>query len=198
MLLVFYLICAACYLLLSKASCFMSDMSGRHMGNMWSRLEGSLVQELKINWNIRLKKNRSAEEWAGDDKTHITKEGKEGICNCTEWWLYKKAHFKKHVCAHLLSRMLSKVHWSFLKKGWHLISSTPVRPSRTVLHTAEAERLRVESPKHTLFFTHHHKHVIPKHANGITAVRWPHWPAWRAAAAENLYSVTPKHRGNNQ
>lgn len=33
----------------------------------------------------------------------------------------------------LLSRMFSQVHWSFLKKGCLLISSKPLRPSRTSL-----------------------------------------------------------------
>lgn len=33
----------------------------------------------------------------------------------------------------LLSLMFSQVHWSFLKKGCLLISSTPLRPSRTSL-----------------------------------------------------------------
>lgn len=63
-------------------------------------------------------------------------------------------------CSYLLSRMLSNVHWSFLKKGWRLISSTPVRPKRTVLHTATEPTtlwVRLLSPnlKHTqlrLFF----------------------------------------------
>lgn len=63
-------------------------------------------------------------------------------------------------CSYLLSRMLSNVHWSFLKKGWRLISSTPVRPKRTVLHTATQPTtlwVRLLSPnlKHTqlrLFF----------------------------------------------
>lgn len=36
----------------------------------------------------------------------------------------------------LLSLMLSQCHWSFLKKGCCLISSTPFLPSRTSLNNA--------------------------------------------------------------
>lgn len=34
--------------------------------------------------------------------------------------------------------MVLKVHWSFLKKGWRLISSTPFLPNRTSLKTKRA------------------------------------------------------------
>lgn len=39
-------------------------------------------------------------------------------------------------CIDLLSLMLSQFHWSFLKKGCCLISSTPFLPSRTSLSNA--------------------------------------------------------------
>lgn len=76
-------------------------------------------------------------------------------------------------CTHLLSRMLSKVHWSFLKKGWHLISSTPVRPRRTFLHTATDCEQSLNT-KHTPLvpYTHHH-HVIP---NTQPIDEWPLGP----------------------
>ncbi len=82
--------------------------------------------------------------------------------------------------------MLSKVHWLFLKNGWHLISSTPVRPRRTSLHTATGSRLWAEPPQpehktHPPSTHHRHQHVIPNtQPSGVTTRHWPHWPAWRA------------------
>lgn len=43
----------------------------------------------------------------------------------------------------LLSLMLSQFHWSFLKKGCCLISSTPFLPSRTSLNNAVTDYKKV-------------------------------------------------------
>ena len=48
-----------------------------------------------------------------------------------------------------LSLMLSQVHWSFLKKGCRLISSTPLRPNRTSLQHKHQDRLKLPPKKST-------------------------------------------------
>jgi len=67
----------------------MSDMSEEHMESMCTIYESLLAQEQENNFNLRLKQNRSAEEWAGGDKTDvatrtncITGVGIEEICTC--------------------------------------------------------------------------------------------------------------------
>lgn len=37
---------------------------------------GLMAQETEINYELRLKRNRSAEEWAGDDKRYKQKQRK--------------------------------------------------------------------------------------------------------------------------
>lgn len=43
-------------------------MSGEHMESMCAIYAGLMAQEMEINYELRLNRNRSAEEWAGDDK----------------------------------------------------------------------------------------------------------------------------------
>lgn len=50
---------------------------------------------------------------------------------------------------HSLSRMFSQVHWSFLKKGCRLISSTPLRPNLTSLEMADEQRSNGFNPSET-------------------------------------------------
>lgn len=113
---------------------------------------GLLAHETEINYELRLKRTdlkgnglemirsiSKQKKKAERKKSHISKDGKKGQ---TTPALQKNTQVSKTcTCAHLLSRMLSKVHWLFLKNGWHLISSTPVRPRRTFLHTATGPRL---------------------------------------------------------
>lgn len=192
----FSLICTECYLMLSKASCYMSDMSGKHMGNMWSRFEGSLVQELKINRNIRLKKNRSAEEWAGGDKRHITKDGKEGTAlsgRFTSSTTFKKACVCTLTVTNVVKSPLVVLEEGVMFDLIHFGAAQTNRPAHSGGRETESGVAKTHSLLHTPSQTCH-----PKHASRITALRWPHWPARRAAAAENFYSVTTKQGGNNQ
>lgn len=112
-----------------------------------------LAHEMEIKYELRLERTdlqgnrlemirsiRQKAEWQRE-VTHYQrlKKGKSAFALSG----FKKIHkiHKTCMCTHLLSRKLSKVHWLFLKNGWHLISSTPVRPRRTFLHTPTGPRL---------------------------------------------------------
>lgn len=47
-------------------------MNGEHMESMYTIQVGLMTQELEIKFELRLKQNRTAEEWAGDDKRSKT------------------------------------------------------------------------------------------------------------------------------
>lgn len=63
------------------------------------------------------------------------------------WPGLKNPHRILKTCTHSLSLMLSKVHWLSWKKAWRLMSSTPLRPSRTFLSTARKLNLSVDPPQ---------------------------------------------------
>lgn len=98
---------------------------------LWAGITFSLGKDTE--WMARLQEfpatvcsrsNGKHERWLRDCSNS------ERACQM-KWWGVKSIILTVKVF--LLSLMFSHVHWSFLKKGCLLISSTPLRPSRTSL-----------------------------------------------------------------